>query len=246
MLLNKSSEKMRELSDNSVHLVVTSPPYNVGKAYERGQTWEQWLTLMGRVFKEIMRVLVPGGRVCINVANTGRNPYIPLHFYITNTMLSLGFLMRGEIIWDKGPSVGGSTAWGSWMSAVNPTLRDVHEYILVFSKKRYNRLRAGCSTIARDEFLVCTKSVWRFPSTSAKQIGHPAPFPQELPRRLIALYSFDQDTVLDPFCGSGQTGLAALTQGRKFVGYEIVSDYCALAKKRMSAYPVSVQRELFK
>lgn len=238
---------MVEIPDNSIHMCVTSPPYNVGKDYEEGQTFEDWLTLCRSVFKEVHRVLVPGGRVCIVVANTGRNPYVPLHYYLTEILLTIGFLMRGEVIWDKGASVGPSTAWGSWLQATNPTLRDVHEYILIFSKDSYRREPNGHqSTISRDEFLECTKSIWSARTASAKQIGHPAPFPLEIPHRLIQLYSFEGDVILDPFMGSGQTAIAALQNGRHFVGYEICADYCQLTQARLTARPIDQHEDTFK
>ena len=129
--------------------------------------------------------------------------------------------MRGEIIWDKSASSGSSTAWGSWKASSNPTLRDVHEYILVFSKNQFKRekIEGRTDTITRDEFLQNTKSVWTFPTESAKKIGHPAPFPLELPYRLIQLYSYKGDTILDPFIGSGQTAIAALKSGRNYICY---------------------------
>jgi site-specific DNA-methyltransferase (adenine-specific) len=150
-------------------------------------------------------------------------------------MLRLGYLMRGEVIWNKAASASPSTAWGSWKSASNPTLRDVHEYILVFSKgafKRQNLLHRK-STISRDEFLEFTKSVWTFPAESASKIGHPAPFPVELPYRLAQLYSFEDEVILDPFMGSGQTALAALKAGRHYIGYEICPEYVSLADTRI-------------
>ncbi|MEO0167889.1 MAG: site-specific DNA-methyltransferase [candidate division WOR-3 bacterium] len=231
----KSSEKMDELPDNSIHLVVTSPPYNVGKEYDRDLTLDEYLEFLKRVWKEVYRVLVPGGRVCINVANLGRKPYIPLHAYIIKDMLDLGFLMRGEIIWNKGPSASPSTAWGSWCSATNPTLRDIHEYILVFSKGTFSRKNPNKrkSAITRDEFLEFTKSVWTFPAVSAKEVGHPAPFPVELPYRLIQLYTFEGEVVLDPFMGSGQTAIAAIKTKRHYVGYEIEEEYVKLAERRI-------------
>jgi DNA modification methylase len=178
--------------------------------------------------------LVTGGRACINIANLGRKPYIPLHAFVIESMLEIGFLMRGEIIWDKGGSASASTAWGSWRSASNPVLRDVHEYILVFSKGSFRRSKSGRqSTIARDDFLEWTKSIWRFPAVSARLVGHPAPFPEELPRRLIELYTFQGDAVLDPFMGSGTSALAALRSGRHFVGYEIDPQYVGLANQRI-------------
>ena len=146
--------------------------------------------------------------------------------------------MRGEIIWDKSASAGSSTAWGSWKSSSNPTLRDVHEYILIFSKSHFKRekIEERPSTITRDEFLENTKSVWTFPTVSAKKIGHPAPFPVELPYRLIQLYSYKDEIVLDTFMGSGQTAIAGLKAGRKYIGYEIEKEYVDLANKRIEEY----------
>jgi site-specific DNA-methyltransferase (adenine-specific) len=233
----KSSEKMKELPGNSVHLMVTSPPYNVGKDYDSDLSLEEYLGLLKRVFTETFRVLVPGGRACINVANLGRKPYIPLNSYINRIMREIGFLMRGEILWDKGSSASPSTAWGTYLKAGNPVLRDVHEYILVFCKQSFSRPnpQKRKSTISRDEFLEYTKSVWRFPAERATQVGHPAPFPVELPYRLIQLYTFENEVVLDPFAGSGSTCLAALKSGRKYIGYEIDREYCKLARRRVES-----------
>lgn len=235
-IMEKSAEKMDELADSSIHLMVTSPPYNVRKEYDDDLTLEEYLELLRRVFQETRRVLVPGGRACVNLANLGRKPYLPLHAYVIQLMLGIGFKMRGEIIWDKASSASASTAWGSWMSATNPVLRDTHEYILVFSKDTFARPGEGKeSTIRKEDFLDWTKSVWTFPAASARQIGHPAPFPEDLPRRLIELYSFRGDVVLDPFCGSGTTCLAARRAERHFVGYEIDPGYAALARERLEA-----------
>ena len=233
-IINSSSENMKELPDNSVHLMITSPPYNVGKEYDKDLSLEEYLDLLKNVFKEVKRTLVSGGRVCINVANLGRKPYLPLHSYIIKIMSDLGFLMRGEIIWDKSSSAGASTAWGSWQSAKNPTLRDVHEYILIFSKDNYSREKnEKKDTLTKNEFMDFTKSIWTFPATSARKIGHPAPFPEELPRRLIQLYSFEEDIILDPFVGSGQTPIAAIKSKRNYVGYDVNKEYCELAEKRI-------------
>ncbi|MFZ8783929.1 DNA-methyltransferase [Thermocrinis sp.] len=231
----KSSENMSELPDNSIHLMITSPPYNVGKEYDQDMSLEEYREFLRRVWKEVYRVLVPGGRACINIANIGRKPYIPLHAFIIEDMLNLGFLMRGEIIWVKKGGGAPSTAWGTWMSAKNPTLRDEHEYILVFSKKFFERPKTENKedTITREEFLEFTRSVWYMKPETAKKIGHPAPFPVELPYRLIQLYSFKGDVVLDPFMGSGQTALACLKTGRFYIGYEINEDYVRLAEKRI-------------
>jgi site-specific DNA-methyltransferase (adenine-specific) len=231
----KSSERMNELPDNSVHLMVTSPPYNVGKEYDKGLTLDEYKCLLTNVLKEVYRVLIPGGRACINVANLGRKPYIPLNALMAQSMLDIGFLMRGEIIWDKGPSAAASTAWGSWCSPSNPTLRDVHEYIITCSKDVFSRHRPKGRnvSITRDEFLEWTKSVWSFSAESATKIGHPAPFPVELPLRLIKLYTFEGEVVLDPFMGSGTTAIAALQTNRYYVGYDIETDYVKLAENRI-------------
>ncbi|MBM3211526.1 site-specific DNA-methyltransferase [Candidatus Poribacteria bacterium] len=237
-IFRKSSEEMNELPDNSVHLMITSPPYNVGKDYDENLTLEEYRDFLKRVWKETYRVLVPGGRSCINIANLGRKPYIPLHAFIIEDMMDLGFLMRGEIIWNKASSSGTSTAWGSWCSPVNPTLRDVHEYILVFSKDTFGRKKINNRkiTISRDEFLELTKSIWTFQAESARKVGHPAPFPVELPYRLIQLYTFGQEVTLDPFMGSGQTALAALKANRHYTGYEINENYVVLAEKRIKEF----------
>ena len=237
----KTSERMDELPDCSVHLMVTSPPYNVGKEYDENLTLAEYRAFLKRVWSEVKRVLVPGGRACINVANLGRRPYIPLHAFIIADMLDLGFLMRGEIIWDKAASSSPSTAWGTWCSPRNPTLRDTHEYILVFSKGTFTRdsLPGRNSTISREEFLEFTKSVWTFPAEPATKVGHPAPFPVELPYRLIQLYTFEGEVVLDPFMGSGQTAIAAIRTQRHFVGYDISQEYVQLAERRIGAVLVA-------
>jgi len=233
----KSSESMEEIPDYSVHLMVTSPPYNVTKEYDENLSLDEYRDLLRRVFKETYRVLVTGGRACINIANLGRKPYIPLHSYIIEDMLNIGFLMRGEIIWNKASSASPSTAWGSWLSASNPVLRDIHEYILIFSKESFSRKRGHKKdTITKEDFLEWTKSVWTFPAVSARSIGHPAPFPEELPHRLIQLYTFKGDVVLDPFCGSGTAGLTALKDGRHYIGYDNERDYVRLANQRIKAY----------
>ncbi|MEO0068296.1 MAG: site-specific DNA-methyltransferase [candidate division WOR-3 bacterium] len=233
----KSSEDMSELPDCSVHLMVTSPPYNVGKEYDENLTLQEYRDFLKRVWKEVYRVLVPGGRLCLNIANLGRRPYIPLEAFLTEDLFELGFLMRGQVIWNKDTSASPSTAWGSWLSAQNPTLRDIHEYILIFSKGTFTRKTVGRrSTITREEFLELTKSVWTFPAVSAKKVGHPAPFPEELPRRCIQLYTFAGEVVLDPFIGSGQTAIAAIKTGRHYVGYDINKEYVKLAERRIKEF----------
>jgi len=232
------SRNMSEIEDGSVQLIVTSPPYNVGKLYDGyrdKRAFREYEAFLLQVWKECVRALCEGGRIAINVANTNRTPYIPLNAIISSQMTSLGLLMRGEIIWDKGASVGVSTAWGSFARPSNPVLRDVHEYILVFSKEKYALYTNGRSSgIKNNDFAKWTQSVWQFPTESSKRLGHPAPYPIELPKRLILLYTAEGDTVLDPFLGSGTTAIAARSLGRHFVGYEISTRYCRLAARRLN------------
>lgn len=241
-IIQASSENMKDIPDNSVHLMITSPPYNVSKEYDKDLSLHEYLDLLHKVFKETFRVLVHGGRACINVANIGRKPYIPLSDYISLMMIDLGFDMRGEIIWNKAAGAGVSTAWGSWQSASNPILRDTHEYILVFSKGDYKRERKEKqNTITKEQFIEWTKSIWTMNPESAKKVGHPAPFPEELPYRLIQLYSFLDDVILDPFMGSGTTAISALKSDRKFIGYDTDESYIKLAETRLSRYRTQIR-----
>lgn len=267
LIYNSDCRAMEELDDNSVQLVVTSPPYNVGKKYNYYQDrapLDNYLAFLKTVWQECRRVLVPGGRLAINIANTGRNPYIPLHAFIIQQCIDLGFIMRGEILWDKSATAGVSTAWGSFARASNPTLRDTHEYIMVFSKDTM-RLEAewthGDHTgITNQEFVDWTRSIWHKNGTAkkairdtarsiwhfgtqskkvqqkAKGIAHPAPFPLDLPLRLILLYTNINDIVLDPFMGSGSTAIAARLTRRHYVGYEISPDYIEIANERINLY----------
>ena len=238
-IIERSSENMEEIPNNSVHLMITSPPYNVSKEYDNDLSLTEYLEFLRKCFIETYRVLVNGGRACINIANLGRKPYIPISSYISTIMIEIGFNMRGEIIWNKSAGAGVSTAWGSFQSASNPILRDIHEYILIFSKGDYKRertkeeLEIKKNTISKDNFTQWTKSIWNISPESAKKIGHPAPFPEELPYRLIELFSFTEDIILDPFMGSGTTAVSALKNNRNFIGYEINNNYVKLANNRI-------------
>ncbi len=232
-LFQESSETMRQIPDNCVALMVTSPPYNVGKDYDEDLGIDEYLQLLRNVFTETYRVVEPGGRVAVNVANLGRKPYIPLNQYVSALLTEIGFDLRGEIIWQKAKGAGGSCAWGSWQSAKNPTLRDIHEYVIVASKGSYSRVRKGEDTITKEEFLDATVSIWNILPESARRVGHPAPFPVELPSRLIELYTFEDDLILDPFMGSGTTAVAAVESGRHYVGYELNADYIDIAERRI-------------
>lgn len=250
-IIDSSCENMKDIPNNSLHLMITSPPYNVSKEYDNDLSLNEYLSLLKNCFTETYRVLVDGGRACINIANIGRKPYIPLSDYVSKIMIEIGFNMRGEIIWNKSAGAGISTAWGSFQSASNPILRDVHEYILIFSKGNYKRERdkeekeLRKDNITKEEFIEWTKSVWTMNTESAKRIGHPAPFPEELPNRLIKLFSFTNDIVIDPFMGSGTTAIAAIKNNRNFVGYEINKEYINLANNRILNLKVNAEKFLF-
>ena len=247
----QDARQMPQLPDNSVSLVVTSPPYFAGKAYEEelGEghipaSYVEYLQMLTDVFAECARVLEPGGRIAVNVANLGRKPYRSLSADVTHILQDqLGLLLRGEIIWQKALGAGGNCAWGSFKSAKNPVLRDLTERVIVASKGRFDRARStadreaaglpSASTIFKDKFLDLTLDVWHFPPESANRVGHPAPFPKELPARLIELYTFGGDLVLDPFMGSGSTGVAAVESGRHFVGFDTDAAYAQAATERI-------------
>jgi site-specific DNA-methyltransferase (adenine-specific) len=242
-----SSENMKEIPANSLHLMITSPPYNVTKEYDQDLSLKEYLQLLQNVFSETYRVLVDGGRACVNVANLGRRPYLPLSDYISHIMIGIGFQMRGEIIWNKGAGAGVSMAWGSWQSASNPVLRDVHEYILVFSKGSFARKKPEDkeNTISKEQFMEWTKSVWTMNPESARKVEHPAPFPIELPYRLIQLYTFTGDVILDPFMGSGTTAIAALKADRKYIGYDNDPVYVKLAEERIAPYQLQMSMGIY-
>jgi len=232
------SRRMDEVASNSVTLVVSSPPYNVNLEYERGQSFDDWLSLMSAVLKECDRVMIDGGRACINIAATGRKPYKPMYKYIIDIADDLGWWMRGTVLWIKGIT-SSSTAWGSWKSATNPELRDNHEFILIFNKGKES-IEPGVTRIGTEEFMELTNAEWYFPTESATSVGHPAPFPDELPRRCITLLSNEGDLVLDPFCGSGTTLKVATILKRRGITYELNKDYIPVIEKRLKE-PLDIQ-----
>jgi modification methylase len=230
----QSSEHMDMIPDSSVGLAFTSPPYNVGKEYDSDMSIQDYLGLIRAVAAEVYRVLKPGGRYVINVANLGRKPYIPVHAWFYDIHTDVGFLPMGEVIWEKAKAAGGNCAWGSWRSARSPRLRDIHEYLLVFAKESYSRLEPGESEVGKDEFLKSTLSIWSIPPESAIRTGHPAPFPIPLAERVIRLYSFVGDVVLDPFVGSGTTCVASVRLDRHYVGFDISEEYCQDARTEIA------------
>lgn len=242
---------MKDVADNSVALVVTSPPYFAGKAYEEAlgeghipANYVDYLLMLRDVFAECARVLQPGGRIAVNVANLGRRPYRSLAADVTTILQDeLRLLLRGEIVWVKQRGAAGNCAWGSFQRPANPVLRDLSERVIIASKGRFDRAvdvkeraRLGLpsvSTMSRDEFMEATVDVWEIPPESAARVGHPAPFPIALPERLIHMNTYAGDLVLDPFMGSGTTAVAAVRTGRHFVGYDTDPAYVAAATERV-------------
>ena len=230
----KSSEHMDEVKDESIHFIFTSPPYNLSVKYENysdNLPDADFKAFLYRVFSECYQKLIKGGRIGVNVANTGQNPYRSMTTLIDNIMTHIGYLHRCDVIWDKHNSVAKATSWGSWQSASNPTMREIHEYVMVYCKDTFQREK-GESTISRDDFLDATKSIWNIPTGNDNR--HPATFPIALPARAIQLYTYKGDTVLDPFMGIGATGVAALMNDRDFIGYDISEKYCEIARERMN------------
>ncbi len=243
---------MGAVADGSVALVVTSPPYFAGKQYEEEieregipASYLEYLDMLAEVFAECRRTLEPGGRIAVNVANLGRKPYRSLAADVVRILQDdLGFLLRGELVWQKAAGASGSCAWGSYRSAVNPVLRDVTERVIVASRDRFDRARSverrraeGLpyeSTVGAEDFMALTLDTWSIPAESARRVGHPAPFPVELPAQLIRLYTFRQDLVLDPFMGSGSALVAAAVLDRRYVGYDLDAGYVELARRRVS------------
>lgn len=241
-----------QVADNSVALVVTSPPYFVGKEYEEAvgkghipADYVDFLTMLEEVFAQCVRKLEPGGRIAVNVANLGRRPYRSLSADVIDILQNrLGLLLRGEVIWHKAKGAGGNCAWGSFKSPSNPVLRDLTERVVIASKGRFDRALPSAKRVAQglpsegtvsvDGFMEATTDVWEIPTESASRVGHPAPFPVELPQRLIDLYTYKGDLVLDPFVGAGSTAVAAVRTGRHFVGFDIDADYVDIAEQRIA------------
>ncbi|HYA45016.1 MAG TPA: site-specific DNA-methyltransferase, partial [Acidimicrobiales bacterium] len=217
--------------------------------------YAEYLRMLSGVFSACAVALEPGGRIAVNVANLGRKPYRSLSADVIRILEEdVGLLLRGEIIWQKAKGAAGNCAWGTYQRPGDPVIRDLTERVVVASKGRFDRAipaveRAAKgypseATIFRDEFLEATVDIWQIPPESATRVGHPAPFPVELPQRFIDLYTYREDLVLDPFMGSGTTAVAALRTGRHFLGYDTDPRYVAAARERLAAERARLESEV--
>lgn len=235
-IYNADATRLEFIDPETVDLVVTSPPYNLDisyNGYRDDLPYERYLRWVGRWASELLRVARPGGRACINIpldSNKGGKRAVYADY--VRAFVEAGWRYHTTVVWNE-RNISRRTAWGSWRSPAAPFVTAPVEMVPVFYKGEWRRRRDGRTTdITRDEFLSWTLGSWDFPGENPARVGHPAPFPEELPTRLIKLFAFVEDTVLDPFLGSGTTCLAARKLGRRSIGVEIDPGYCALAADR--------------
>lgn len=225
---------------DSIDLIVTSPPYNVDidyNTFEDCSPYDKYLEFTERWLSKALELVKPDGRMCLNIPldkSRGRKDagFQSVYADIVKIARDVGWKYFSTIIWNEG-NISRRTAWGSWLSARAPYVIAPVETIVVFYKERWSKLRKGTSDITKEEFIEWTNGLWTFPGESKKRVGHPAPFPVELPKRCIKLFSFVGDAVLDPFLGSGTTLIACASLNRKGIGIEIDESYCKLAKNRV-------------
>jgi len=227
------------IEDDSVDLLVTSPPYDVDikyQGYNDNVPYDQYLEFTKKWLSRVFALAKADGRLCLNVPldkNKGGQQSVCAD--ITSIAKQAGWKYHSTVIWNE-QNISRRTAWGSWMSASAPYVIAPVEAILLMYKQRWEKTQKGKSDITRDEFIEWTNGVWNFSGESKKKIGHPAPFPVELPKRCIKLFSFSRDVILDPFLGSGTTLIACLQTDRIGIGVEINKAYCQLAARRLKQH----------
>lgn len=238
IICGDSSEILKNIPNNSVDLIFTSPPYNFGLDYESNDDahhWENYFNKLFSVFDECIRILKYGGRIIINIQPLFSD-YIPSHHVISNYFMNKKLIWKGEILWEKNNYNCKYTAWGSWKSPSNPYLKYTWEFLEIFSKgtlkKDGNRENID---ITADEFKKWVVARWSIaPDRNMKEYNHPAMFPEELAMRVLKLFSFQNDIVLDPFNGVGTTTFVAKTTNRRYLGIDISQDYCDKAIARLN------------
>ena len=239
IICGDSAEILKKIPPNSVDIIITSPPYNFGLDYENDDKndavfWDDYFKKLNEIWKECYRVLKSGGRLCLNVQPLFSD-YIPSHHIMSKQMLDLGFLWKSEILWEKNNYNCKYTAWGSWKSPSMPYMKYTWEFVEVFSKQTHKKLGDSAKIdITGDEFKKWVYAKWSIaPERKMKEYGHPAMFPKELIFRLLKLFSYRDDVVLDPFNGAGTTTLCAAEINRKYVGIDISKKYCDVAEQRI-------------
>ncbi len=232
-----SKEVLKDIPDNSVDLIFTSPPYNFGLEYAENQDahyWETYFEQLFAVFDECIRVAKHGGRIIVNVQPLFSD-YIPSHHLISNFFIQKKLIWKGEVLWEKNNYNCKYTAWGSWKSPSNPYLKYTWEFLEIFCKG--DMKKPGCKDdidISAEEFKKWVVAKWSIaPERHMKEYGHPAMFPEELAARVLKLFSYRGDVVLDPFNGSGTTTAVSARLGRRYLGVDISDEYCAVAKRRL-------------
>ncbi|GAP09106.1 DNA modification methylase [Bellilinea caldifistulae] len=238
ILCGDSRDVLKTVPDNSIDLIFTSPPYNFGLEYDQqddAHKWEQYFDKLFAIFDECIRVLKYGGRIAVNIQPLFSD-YIPSHHMISNFFLSRKMIWKGEILWEKNNYNCKYTAWGSWKSPSNPYLKYTWEFIEIFAKGTLKKAgKPEHVDISAEEFKEWVVAKWNIaPERKMKEFGHPAMFPEKLAERVIKLFSFVGDVVLDPFNGVGTTTAVAKKLGRKFIGIDISQEYCEIAKKRIN------------
>jgi len=225
------------IKENSIDLIVTSPPYNVDiryKSYNDQIPYNVYLEFTQKWLERAYKFLKDDGRFCLNIPlDKNKGGQQSVYSDIVAIAKNIGFKYHSTIVWNE-QNISRRTAWGSWLSAAAPYVIAPVEMIVILYKKRWKKLSGSKkSDISKKEFMEFTNGVWTFMGESKKRIGHPAPFPVELPRRCIKLFTFVGDVVLDPFLGSGSTLIASILTERKGIGVDIDKHYCELAKQRL-------------
>lgn len=243
-IYNDTCLKKDLLLADSIDLIITSPPYNIGIDYnsnDDNSDYLHYLQFTRLWLGNCYTWMKDSGRICLNVPlDKNKNGQQSVYADIVTIAKEVGFSYHSTIIWNEG-NISKRTAWGSWMSASAPYVIAPVEVIIVLYKKQWKKINKGESDITKNDFMVWTNGLWTFNGESKKRIGHPAPFPRELPRRCIKLFSYKQDTILDPFLGSGTTLLECINSSRNGIGIDIDTQYCELSKRR-----IIMENDIFK
>lgn len=236
-IYNNDMLRIKSIENNSIDLIVTSPPYNLDiqyASYNDALSYKDYLKLCKKWFLKLYELAKDDGRFCLNIPlDKSKGGYQSVGADLTVLAKSVGWKYKTTIVWNEG-NISKGSAWGSWLSASAPHIIAPVELIVILYKNQWKKQSGSKITnIDREDFKQWTTGIWTFKGESRRKIGHPAPFPVELPYRCIELLSYEQDTILDPFMGSGSTLIAALRANRKGIGIDIEKKYCEIAKNRL-------------